>query len=134
MDRLTAEKMTTEMRESETQQCINPSIVKEQTNQLFGFYAMLDKKDRHIYVNYTGTFLIRSIDGITAIFILYDWTTNAILATPVKDVKEGSTIEAFRSNIEYLSKQGFWPTFNIMDNIASKAIKTYLESQIMNYN
>ena len=66
---------------------------------------------------------------MTAIFILYDWATNAILATPVKDVKEGSTIEAFKSNTEYLSKQGFQPTVNVMNNIASKAIKTYLERQ-----
>ena len=78
---------------------------------------MLDKKDGPIYLNYTGTFPILSIDGMTAIFILYNWTTNAILATPVKDVKEGSTIEAFKSNIEYLSKRSFRPTFNTMDNI-----------------
>ena len=70
---------------------------------------------------------------MTAIFVLYDWTTNAILATPVKDVKEGSTISAFKNNVEYLSKRGFRPTFNIMDNIASKAIRTYLESHSIDF-
>ena len=70
--RLTTEKMKIEMGESETQQCINPPIVKEQTNQLYGFHAMLDRKDGTIYVDYTGTFPIRSINGMTTIFILYD--------------------------------------------------------------
>ena len=86
--RLTTEKLAIKVRESETEQCINPPMVNKQTNQLFGFHATLDKKDGHIYVNDTGTFPIRSIDGMTAIFILYDWTSNIILATPVKDVKE----------------------------------------------
>ena len=97
--RLTTDKMTIEMGESKTQQCINPPIVKEQTNQLFGFHAMLDKKDGHIYVDYTGTFLIRSIDGMTTIFILYNWTTSAILATPVKDVKVGPQLRHSKATL-----------------------------------
>ena len=83
---------------------------KEQTNQLFAFLVMVSRKDGTIFVDYTGTFPIRAIDGMAAIFVLYDWTTNAILATPVKDVKEGSTISAFKNNVEYLSKRGFRPT------------------------
>ena len=72
---------------------------------------------------------MQSIDGMTAIFILYDWTTNIILTTPVKDVKEGSTIEAFKSNVKYLSKRGFKQKYNIMDNIVSKSIRAYLEGE-----
>ena len=122
--RSTTEKMTIEMNAKETQQCINPPMEKEQTNQLFAFLAMVSRKDGTIFVDYTGTFPIRAINVMTTIFVLYDWTTNAILATPVKDVKEGSTISAFKNNVEYLSKRGFQPTFNIIDNIASKAIRT----------
>ena len=37
-----------------------------------------------IYVDFTGRFPIRYMDGMVAIFVIYDWTTNAILAKPVK--------------------------------------------------
>jgi hypothetical protein len=32
-------------------------------------------------------------------------------------------IEAFQKNISYLTRRGFKPSFNIIDNVASKAIK-----------
>ena len=35
--------------------------------------------------------------------------------------------EAFKQNITYLAKRGFKPTFNVMDNVASAAVKAYLE-------
>ena len=58
-------------------------------------------------------------------FVLYDYTTNAILATPMKDSKDESMIKAFKENIECLRERGFKPSFNIIDNVASKAIKNY---------
>ena len=71
----------------------------------------------------TGKFPLRSVDGYTAIFIMYDWTINSIQATPIKDAKDETMVEAFKMNIEYLSKRGFKPEFNIIDNVASKAIR-----------
>jgi hypothetical protein len=49
---------------------------------------------------------------MTAIFILYDWTTNVILATPVRDGKSDTTIAVFEKQIQYLTKHGFKPTLN----------------------
>ena len=37
---------------------------KEETNQLFAFLAMVSRKDGTIFVDYTGTFPIRTIDGM----------------------------------------------------------------------
>ena len=62
---------------------------------------------------------------MTAIFILCDWTTNAILATPIKDAKATTIVQAFKQNVEYLSKRGFKPSFNIIDNVATAAVKSY---------
>ena len=45
---------------------------------------MLNTKDWTVYVDFTGKLPIRSMDGMVALFIIYDWKTNAILATPVK--------------------------------------------------
>ena len=60
---------------------------------------------------------------------MYDWTTNAILATPMKDAKSETIVECFKQNITYLSKRGYKPVYNVIDNVATKAIKTYMESE-----
>jgi hypothetical protein len=65
---------------------------------------------------------------MTAIFIFYDWTTNAILATPVKDGKADTTIATFEAHIQYLTKWGFTPTLNIIGNVAIQAIQSYIET------
>ena len=105
---------------------MNPPVEKEKLNQLFCYVGMVDKKDGTIYVDNTGNFPITSIDGMKAIFILYDWTTNAILATPIKTATDEEMIRAFKKNITYLTQRGFKPAFNVIGNVASKAIKAYL--------
>ena len=66
---------------------INPPVEKETQNQIFVYHTILEPKAGTIYVDYTGNFPIRSKEGNTSIFILYYWSSNAILATPVKHLK-----------------------------------------------
>ena len=80
---------------------MNPPMEKETTNQIFVYHAVLEPKAGTIYVDYTGNFPIRSMEGNIAIFILYNWSSNAILATPVKKIKNETTVAAFKKNIEY---------------------------------
>ena len=96
-------------------------------NQLFASMAYINKKDGIMYTDLTGNFPVRSIDGYTAFFILYDWTTNAILATPIKDSTDESMVAAFKENIEYLEERGFKPELNVIDCIASKVIRANLK-------
>ena len=84
-----------------------------------------------MYTDLTGNFLVRSIDGYTIFFILYDWTANAILATPIRDATDESMLAAFKENIEYLEERGIKPVFNVIDNVASKAIYAYLKQAKM---
>ena len=91
--------------------------------------GMINKKDGTIYADLTGNFPITSMNGMQAVFIIYDWTTNAILATPIKYAKAETIVECFKQNVEYLSKRGFKPVYNIIDNVATNAIKTYLKSE-----
>ena len=58
---------------------------------------------------------------------IHDWTTNAILATPMKDAKSETIVDCFKQNITYLTKRGYKPVYNVIDNVATKAIKTYME-------
>ena len=87
---------------------------------------MVDKKDSTIYVDNMGNFPITSMEGMKTIFILYDWTSNAILATPIKTATDKEIIRAFKDSVTYLSQRGFKPSFNVIDNVVSNAIKVYL--------
>ena len=80
-----------------------------------------------IYVDNAGNFPIRSIEEYISILILYDWKANEILASPIKYTKDETTIESFQSHIKYITKRGFKTSFNIIDNVALKAIKVYLQ-------
>ena len=43
---------------------------------------------------------------------------------------KAETISAtFRDNITYLKARGFKPSFNIIDNVASKTVQKYLEDE-----
>ena len=127
--RTTREKLKDALEESETNADNHPPISKTKQNHLFYYLGKLDKTDGTIYVNLTGNFPIRSMAGMTTVFILYNWTSNAILATPILDAKDEIMVKAFRDNVEYLTKRGFKPVFNIRDNGASKAVKAYLVSE-----
>ena len=76
----------------------------------------------------TGKFPLRSADRYTAMFILYDWTSNAILVSPIKYEKDDTMFETLKK-VEYLSARGFKPEYNVMDNVASKSIWTYLKKE-----
>ena len=58
---------------------------------------------------------------------MYDWIANAILATPIKNAADESMVAVFKENIEFQEERGFKPVFNVIDNIASKAIQAYLK-------
>ena len=78
---------------------MNPPQEKEKWNQLFMTMGIINKKEGTIYEDLTGKFPITSMDGMQAIFIIYDWMTNAILATPMKDANVETIVECFKQNI-----------------------------------
>ena len=107
---------------------INPPQVIDRNNQIFCYTGTLNPKEGTIYVDLTGNFPIRSMEGHISMFILYDYTTNAILVEPIKDTTEKTMIDTFTTMIEKLTKKGFKPVLNIIDNVATKAIKNFLEA------
>ena len=63
--------------------------------------------------------------------MLYDCSSNEILVTPVNDLTDTLTIATFKENTTYLTKRDSKPVFNIIDNVASKEVKQYLEDENM---
>ena len=111
-----------ELNSKETVEDMHPKLEHDAFNQLFAYTIQMDAKDGTTYMDCTGKFPIRSVDGMVTIFILYDWSSNAILAEPIPNTKDKIIIRVFKEKIEYLTSRGFKPKFNILDNIASKAI------------
>ena len=66
---------------------------------------------------------------MTTVFVLYDWTTNAILIEPVENTKSETLVRVFKEKIDNLAKRSLKPKFNIIDNVASKAVRKYLEDE-----
>ncbi len=59
---------------------------------------------------------------------MYHYKTNAIFATPIPGLDLQSILDAYKKNFEFLVSKGYTPN-NVMDNQATKAIKSYLTPQ-----
>ena len=96
------QKVRDDLESIEVETCINPPLEQEKMNQLFASMAYIDRKDSIMYTDLTGNFPVRSIDGYAAFFVLYDWTTNVILATPIKDATDETMVVAihYKSGIQ----------------------------------
>ena len=106
-----------------------PKQEESKMNELFCATMTINPKDGTTYMDCTGKFPVKSLDGMVTMLIMYDWSSNSILAEPIENTKDETIINAFREKIEYLRKRGFKPRFNILDNIASKAIIKYLKEE-----
>ena len=74
---------------------MNPPEERERIIQIFMTLGYMDKKEGTIYADLIGKFPITSIQEMTAIFIMYHWTSNSILATPIKEAKAETIVECF---------------------------------------
>lgn len=137
--RSTQTRKETEQEVREQAEDMNPAKEANDYNHLFAFVGsydpkdgsmyIRDEKDGRIYIDMTGNFPVQSYSGMTHMFVLYDYTTNAIIVRPLKNDKSESIIDAFKSALQYLTNKGFRPKLNIMDNVASKMIKEFLEKE-----
>ena len=68
---------------------INIQMEQEECNENFGCVGRIDPEYEKIYVDLTGESPLPSINSITTVFILYDWTSNAIypLLSPMQIMK-----------------------------------------------
>jgi hypothetical protein len=82
-----------------------------------------------IYTDLTGRFPQQSSHGNKYILVLYDYDSNAILAHPIKNRSDTETLQAYETLIKILQQRGLTPKLQRLDNEASKALKTYLHDQ-----
>ena len=66
-----------------------------------------------------------SIDGSVCFFVLYHYELNAILVKAITNVDDRSIFEAYKEVFEPLETKGYKPKMNVMDNQATKFIKSF---------
>ena len=74
------------------------------------------------------------MDGMVVIFVVYDLTTNAILATPVKNVAEGTLVSFFKQKITYFTKEVSNPSSASSTMWRQKQCKRTLRPRMSIYN
>jgi hypothetical protein len=74
-------------------------------------------------------FSFMSLDGNVCFFVMYHNKTNTIFATPIPGLDLKNTLDAYTKNFEHLMSKGYTPKISVMDNQATKAIKSYLTPQ-----
>jgi hypothetical protein len=104
-------------------------VYDESITNLFCFGAFANKNTGMVYNDCTGAFPFMSLDGNVCFFVMYHYETNAIFATPIPGLDSDNILSAYKKNFEYLVSKGYTPKINVMDNQATKAIKTYLTPQ-----
>jgi hypothetical protein len=70
-----------------------------------------------------------SLEGNQYFLVAYDYTINAILVRPTKDLESATVIKAFDSIFQELKGKEFKPQLNITDNQAVTALKAYLHTK-----
>jgi hypothetical protein len=106
-----------------------PAWPMPQANQVFCFTALADKTKQTLYHNLTGRLPVMSLEGNQYFLVAYNYTINAIIVRPTKDLESTTIIKAFDSIFQELKEKGFKPQLNITDNQAVTALKEYLHTK-----
>ncbi len=80
-----------------------------------------------------GRFPFISSRGNNYIFVLYDYDSNAILATPIKSRQTQHLIQGYDFCYNLLKKAGIIPTLQRLDNEVSKELIASIESKHVEY-
>ncbi len=96
---------------------------------VFCFGAIANKNTGVVYNDCTGNFPFMSLNGNVCFFVMYHYETNAIFATPIPGLVSENILNTHKKNFKYLVSKGYTLKINVMDNQATKAIKSYLTLQ-----
>lgn len=103
--------------------------VSSKDGNIFCFGAFADKHTGVVYSDLTGTFPYMSLEGNVCFFVVYHYESNAILGLPIKNMEDSTIFEAYKQQFKFLKQKGFTIKLNVMDNQASRQIKSFLTTQ-----
>ena len=106
----------------------NPLHTTECTHHLFFSMFACKNENSTIFTDFIGNLPVHSLDGHNFLSIFYDLMTNAILVEPMKNAKDEMIVVTFHIFLDSLAWKAFKPTFHVINNVASKMFKEYLNS------
>ena len=101
----------------------------ESIANVFCYGAFADKRSGVVYNDLTGNFPFVSFDGSVCFLVVYHYEANAIMAVPIAGLDNKSIFNAYKKTFDELTAKGFKPKLNVMDNQATRYIKTFLTEE-----
>lgn len=98
----------------------------------YTYLTIVDCKGE-IATDQTGAFPIRWDAGNQYIMVLYCYDANAILVEPLKTRKGGDILNAYQKLTNRLTRKGFRPRIQRLDNEASNEMKRHLNIQAVDF-
>ena len=109
---------------------VTPREINTKTNKIFA--TIIDYRSE-IFTDATGPFPVVSSRGNKYVFVLYEYYSNYIMITPIKDKKKTTTIEAFKKQLNTLKRCGLKPKLQKLDNEASQLLLEYINDENIDY-
>ena len=103
------------------------------TEKTHHVYATIIDGKEEIYTDLTGAFPWKSSTGNQYIFVLYDFDSNNIITSPVKNRTKGEIKQAYEKLLGKLKSAGLKPKLQRMDNEASDILKDYIQSEKIDF-
>ena len=88
----------------EAEEDMAPKQEESEHNEIFCTTMSIDPKNGTTYMDCTGKFPVESLDGMVTMFIMYDWSSNAILLRPIPNTKDETIVRKYKETIDYLTK------------------------------
>ena len=104
-----------------------PSLLNKCTNAAYIAFFQINPDKNVVYTALTEHFPVILITGNKYFFILYHYSTTAILAEPMSSKSDHKALRAYEKLYTYLQQRGFTVSLNVMNNEASIAVKQQIE-------
>ena len=119
-------------RTQKNSQSTQQSTYKTQENKYINIYAAIDRPEiptRKIQSDQTGRFPIQSSSVNKYMMVIYTYEPNAILVEPLPDRSKESIVQAHQTIVQHLTKRGFKPILQRLDNEASKLLQDDMDKR-----
>ena len=106
-----------------------PAPIDSPSNRTNNIYIECQEITGRAFSDQTGKFVCTSSSGNKYIFILYDYDSNSIHAQAIPSRTKGSLKKAYKTIVDDLTRRGFKPCLQTLDNEISDIMKEYMTDE-----
>ena len=127
------EKMDLLQQENEELEPPRNKVLLERTRRVGAHIIAHDELKGSIATDLAGVFPVMSNRGMKYIFILYDYDTNVILASPMRSRKGEEIVRAYEECYKKLKDAGVTPVLQYLDNEVSQLLIDSIKNKQLSY-